>query len=262
MKTSLQNKTGRKNKKIWLIVFVAVIVAGAFSNSIRFLVSKTVVTAISPFFRSANYFGGAIYDFSYFIKSKKSLFDEVGRLKARNAELEKEFLMAEPMRKENEELKALFSQTNKKDYILGSIISRPPKAPYDIIVVDAGLESGAKEGMRALAYPGVMIGTVAEVFPKTSKIKLISFSGEETNVFLEEEKVSALAVGLGGGNLEIKMPSSFKINSGGKILTEGTFPLLVGEVGKIEVDLLNPFQKILFRLPVNLNEIKSVLVEK
>lgn len=262
MKTSLRNNTNKSSKKIWLAVFLILVVGGIFSDSVRFLFSRTVIVATLPFFKGSDYLGGAFYNLSYFVKNKKNLFAEANDLRIRNAELENEFLMTEFLRKENEELKSLFSQTNKKNYILGSIISRPPKVPHDMIIIDAGSDNGVAEGMRVLAYSNTMIGMVAEVFPKISKIKLISFSGEETNVFFEEEKVSAPAVGLGGGNLEIKMPSSFKIKSGGKILTDGTFPLIIGEVGKIEIDLLNPFQKILFRLPVNLNEIRSVLIEK
>ena len=111
--------------------------------------------------------------------------------------------------------------------------------------------------MRAVAYGSVLIGHVAEVFSGTSKIKLVSYPGEETNLFMENGKISAIGLGLGGGNIEVKIPSSVKINSGDKINTEGTSHYLLGTADKIEADALNPFQKIIFRMPVNLNELQK-----
>lgn len=118
--------------------------------------------------------------------------------------------------------------------------------------------------MMATAHANVLLGHVAEVFPTISKIKLISFSGEETNVMIESApaSISAIAVGRGGENLEIKLPSAIEIKSGDKIMTMGTFPLAVGVVEKVEIDLSDPFQKILFRLPINLQELKYVMIEK
>jgi len=156
----------------------------------------------------------------------------------------------------------MLSRPEKKSYILGSIISRPPQSPYDMVVVDTGSDNGVKQGMKAVAYGSVLIGHVAEVFPNTSKIKLVSYPGEETNLIMENAKISAIGLGLGGGNIEVKIPSSVKINSGDKINTEGTFYYLLGTADKIEADALNPFQKIIFRMPVNLNELQKIGLEK
>lgn len=155
------------------------------------------------------------------------------------------------------------------------IISRPPQSPYDILIIGAGSKNGIATGMMVMAQDNVLLGHVAEVFPLTSKIKLISFSGEETNVMIESQTtydvgsttdivshISAIAIGRGGENLEIKLPSAIEIKSGDKVMTMGTFPLAVGVVEKVEIDLSDPFQKILFRLPINIQELKYVMIEK
>jgi len=90
----------------------------------------------------------------------------------------------------------------------------------------------------------------------------VSYPGEETNLIMENGKISAIGLGLGGGNIEVKIPSSVKINSGDKINTEGTSHYLLGTADKIEADALNPFQKIIFRMPVNLNELQKIGLEK
>lgn len=148
------------------------------------------------------------------------------------------------------------------------IISRPPQSPYDILIIGAGSENGIKTGMTAMAQDNVLLGYVAEVFPSASKVKLISFPNEETNVLIESSGtgtstvVSAIAVGRGGENLEIKLPSSLAINSGDQVKTMGNFPLMAGTIEKVEMNLSDPFQKLLFRLPVNIQELKYVMIEK
>ena len=131
-----------------------------------------------------------------------------------------------------------------------------------MVVIDAGLDNGVKKGMKAVAYGSILLGHVAEVFPGVSKIKLVSYPGEETNLIIENAKISAIGLGLGGGNIEVRIPNSVKVNSGDKINTEGTFHYLLGTADKIETDALNPFQKIIFRMPVNLNELQKIGLEK
>jgi len=163
---------------------------------------------------------------------------------------------------------SLPKENEDKTYILASIISRPPQSPYDILIIDAGYDNEIRAGMLVTAYGNVLLGYIAEVFPSTSKVKLISFSGEETNVLIESAGtgtstvISAIAVGRGGENLEIKLPSSIAINFGDQVKTMGTFSFIVGTIEKVEISLSDPFQKLLFRLPVNIQELKYVMIEK
>jgi cell shape-determining protein MreC len=147
-----------------------------------------------------------------------------------------------------------------------SVISRPPQSPYDILIIDDGSDSGVRQGAKALFSTDVLLGYVSEVFGKTSKIKLVSFPGEETSVMIEPvsggTKISALAVGRGGGEMEIKIPSAIEIHSGDLIKTPGNYPLILGAVEKIETNLSDPFQLILFRLPINLQELDKIMIEK
>ena len=163
---------------------------------------------------------------------------------------------------------SLPKENEDKTYILASIISRPPQSPYDILIIDAGYDNEIRAGMLVTAYGNVLLGYIAEVFPSTSKVKLISFSGEETNVLIESAGtgtstvISAIAVGRGGENLEIKLPSSIAINFGDQVKTMRTFSFIVGTIEKVEISLSDPFQKLLFRLPVNIQELKYVMIEK
>jgi len=257
-----QNRDKRKKRKTWILIFAIFALLGATNGNVRNFTVKAIINVTSPVFKFSRFVAEKKDSIVFLFRNKQSMGEELNYLREINIELENEIILLESTKKENEELKILLSRPEKKSYILGSIISRPPQSPYDMIVIDAGSDAGVKNGMRAVAYGSVLIGHVVEVFTNTSKIKLVSYPGEETNLIMENGKISAIGLGLGGGNIEVKIPSSVKINSGDKINTEGTSHYLLGTADKIEADALNPFQKIIFRMPVNLNELQKIGLEK
>lgn len=235
--------------KIFILLLALFLIFIVFNDFARQIVIKPIMAVSRPFLN---------------LKLNNSS-DEVSNLKEKNAELESRILSYQALQKENEELKSLLSHApENKKYILASIISRPPQSPYDILIIDAGSDNGISNGMIATAYGNILIGYVQEVFSKTSKVKMVSFPKEETNIMIQssENEISAIAVGKGGGNLEIKLPNSIEIKSGDRITTMGTYPLVLGAVERIEVSISEPFQKILFRLPANIQQLKYLMIEK
>lgn len=255
---------GRKAKKTWIFIFAVFALLGATNGEARNFTVKIIIGATSPFFKLAKLTAEKKTNLFFLFKNKQFLNEELNFLKEKNIELENETILLESVKRENEELKTMLSRSDKKSYILGFVISRPPQSPYDTIVADVGSDNGVWRGMKAIAYSNVLIGHAVEVFSGVSKIKLISYPGEETNLVIETEnaKISAIGLGLGGGNIEVKIPSSVKVNSGDEITAEGAFRYLLGLADKIEIDPLNPFQKIIFRIPVNLNELQKIGLEK
>lgn len=258
-----QSKDKKSKRKIWVFIFIIFIALIVSNKHLKQVVSRSATVALTPFLKTGKLAGERWNNFTFFFKDKNRLRSEIERLTDKNTELEKKFLISDQLRAENEELKSLLSRTNDKKLVLASIVSRPPQSPYDVVIIDAGSDNGVEPGMKVTVYSSIIMGYVAEVFPKISKVKLISSSDEETSVVIviENEKVAAVGVGLGGGNMEIKIPNSIQVSSGDKITTAGTFPLLVGIAEKIEMNLPDPFQKILFRSPFNLQQVKYVTIE-
>lgn len=266
-KTFLQNKGWRARKFKWLVVFLTVFLGLAvYIKTVNYNVSAFSSALAGTFFRAGNSVGEWWSGNIFLLKSKKELFDENLNLKEKNSELEGKLVLYELLKKENEELKNFLSQNNEKKFVFAAIISKPPQSPYDIFLIDAGSENGLRAGMPVIVYDNILLGYMADVFTKTSKIKLVSYPGEELNVIIAstngEVQISAVAIGNGGGNMEIKLPNSIQVNSGDRVITTGTFPLLLGVVEKVEVSLSDPFQKIMFRTPVNFQELQSVMIEK
>jgi rod shape-determining protein MreC len=242
---SLQNKS-RKGRIIATAVVLLVFGFLVFSNGARQNVSRPLLKILTPV-----------------LNLKNSLNQNDGELEAKNAELEAKIISLSAIEKENEDLKALLSRIKNPDkYILGSVISRPPQSPYDILIIDAGSNEGVKNGAQVTAFSDVLLGYVTEIYPNYSKVKLISFPGQQTNVNLLTAKISGIATGDGGENMERQIPNSIDVNWGEQIVTQGTFPLAVGTVERIEVSTTEPFKKLFFRLPINLQELKYVVVEK
>lgn len=192
---------------------------------------------------------------------KKELMAENEFLKQRINELEISGEFSKFFEEENIELKESLSFFKERELMISSILLRPGYGIYNSLIIDSGSNDGAEKGMPALAFKDVFLGHVFDVTSDTSKVKLVSFPGEETNVFIGN-KISAIAVGRGGENLEIILPHDVDIRKGDIVTTLDTNPLYMGKVSEIERDLANPFQRIVFRLPVNIQELRYIFLVK
>ncbi len=194
-------------------------------------------------------------DKKYLQGENKSLREKISQLEIKNS-------LNEVSEKENIFLKSVFSAEEAKNFILASVILRPPLSPYDILIIDAGSKRGVKDGMLVLAAGNVLLGYVTDVSEEISKVRLISSFNEETNVLLEISGISAIAVGTGGENFRITLPRQIKVGVGDKVLTLGTQPYFVGFVEKIESQATDPYQKIIFRFPLNIQQLNQVFLLK
>lgn len=142
--------------------------------------------------------------------------------------------------------------------ILGKIIFRY----FDNLIIDAGEESGAKQGMKVIAYGNIFIGRISEVHQDYSRVKLISENDREENVFLGISGVSAIARGQGNYEFLIELPSSIEIALGENVYTLSPKPYLIGVLEKIEKSESESLQKLHFIYPFNFSELHSVFLVK
>lgn len=235
-------KSRQSKKKIVGLFLVAFFLLAVFNNSARNFFAGAGTVIFQPF----SSFGGSVINWAN--KGK--------------GDIETKSLDCEILKKENEELKEFLSRPDKKDFIFAYVESRPPQSPYDILVVDMGAENGVQNGMQAVAYDDILIGYVIETSESSSKIKLTSFPNEETNAVLFLSNNQVITTGKGGGNFEIKLPKSIEVNTGERVITIGASPMLLGMIEKIEINPSDPFQKLYFRFPFNLHELKYIAIKK
>jgi len=195
------------------------------------------------------------------LKDRKNLEQENISLRQRIAELEMEESFSKAISEENKKLKSALLLGNGHIFMAAGILLRPGYGIYNGLLIDAGSSGGVKEGMVVTAFGNVLIGYVSDVTPNLSRIKLVSFPGEETNVFLGN-RVSAIAVGDGSENMKIELPYDIDVNLGDTVVSLGSGSLFLGIVEKIFKEPANSFQEITFRLPVNIQELRYVYLIK
>jgi cell shape-determining protein MreC len=222
----------------------------------RFL-TKWAFSTLKPFLFFKSYLTNFAKDNLAVFKSKKELLKENQFLKNKLEEMSVSSQVSAHVLKQNKELRKIIFENRDKKLVAASIISRPGYGLYNSLIIDAGLDQGLKPGMIVTAFGMVYLGYLSDVFSDTSRVKLASFPEEETNVYIEGV-VSAIARGLGGENLEISLPYGVKVAIGDQITTLHSNPLFFGVVQKIIKEPTNPFQKIIFRIPINIQELRYV----
>ena len=190
--------------------------------------------------------------------SKSSLLEENETLKKEIRDISLKLLDRNLLYEENLSLKERLGRSGSGQTIVARVIVKPPQSIYDVLVVDVGSKEGIKGGEKVLYGDNIMIGEIAEVSEKTSKVRLFSSSGEQINVTIGNHAVPALATGAGGGNFEIKIPRDTPISLGDRILAPSIMPYFLGVVEYVESKESDPFERILFKSPISPLEIETV----
>lgn len=266
MKMTFRPSIKKTKKKFFLIgAFIALLLIVLVSERFSFgFLNKSIFYLLRPVFDARGRIINLWQDCLVSLKDKKDLQDENFSLRGKISELETKnmILSGNFLKSEDGSDQNILVGSDSQKFLTASVIFRPPQTPYDMLIIDSGSNQGIKEGMQAIVFGNILLGYVAEVFPDTSKVELISSFHEETNVVLESSNIPAIAVGLGGENFEIILPRPISVNLGERIIKLGNQPLLVGIVEKIENQNADPFQKIIFRLPLNIQYLKSVSLLK
>jgi cell shape-determining protein MreC len=146
-------------------------------------------------------------------------------------------------------------------HLLAAVLSRPPFAPYDELIVDTGANQGVTVGSNVYAPGNILIGTVADVLGETSKVALLSSPGQTYPVLIGSSHVPATATGRGGGQYQAQVPQATAIAQGDIVsdasIDDGAF----GTVTSVIDNPADPFETVLFAPPVNIYELRWVLID-
>ncbi len=195
------------------------------------------------------------------VRSKYSLERENQRLRGEIISNEVSLLLLAGAKRENDELKAILGRRPEGDIILASVLVRPPVSPYDTLVIDAGSNDGVEVGDLVFADGDVLVGEIAEVYRRQSKVALFSTPGKKINVSLGEAGVRTEAVGRGGGNFSASVPSDAEIKESDTVIFSDMKLHTLGVIEKITIDSAGSFSIVLWKIPVNINEIRFVEVK-
>lgn len=249
-----RHKSANVKRASLLIVFF-LIGAGLFS-----LIDNFIISTISPLWRAENRISRALGQGVDFFSSRQTLIRENADLKEKLASVEMELSSLYASQEQSRVLLELLGRTRREESVVASILTYPPQSPYDILVVDAGAQDRVVEGKTVFLPEGPELGVVSEVFSNTSKVKLFTTSGEETNAILERHNVPVVLQGIGAGNFKLVIPRDTEVEIGDRILSTRLTPSLLAVVEDIKVEPTDAFKEVLAKSPANIFNIRLVLI--
>ena len=162
---------------------------------------------------------------------------------------------------ENIELRNIFGHASSTSRMLAPVLKRPPAAPYDELIIDGGADRGFLAGNKVYAPGNVLIGQITDVLGQTSKVVLFSSPGQKYDVQIGSSHAPAVAVGRGGGQYQAELPRDAKIAEGDAVINSSLNDRVFGIVSSVITDPAQPFEKVLFAAPVNIYQLRWVLVD-
>lgn len=194
------------------------------------------------------------------IKSKSKLLEEISRLKGELDFKEATILKYEYLQNENERLRGLLGRSEEKSVLLSKILSKPNLSPYDTLIIDVGENNALSPGLLVLGGDSTPIGRIAEVYKETSLVRLFSSPLEKQTVEIGESGILGEAIGAGGGNFRVLLPKDVPVDQGDLIRIPGIDSNILGVVDLIDKRETETFIKIIFSSPLNIYQLKEVLV--
>jgi cell shape-determining protein MreC len=262
MKYHLKNKVrgNRKSNKTFFTVFFLVILLGLISILSPSTLPGRLNNLGKPVWKSREVILESFSGLRNILNSKSFLITENKKLKDELQTARETNIKINLLEKENKELKNILGRRTEAQRILARVLSKAGQSPYGTIIIDVGLNKVSKN-QEVFSGDSILIGLIDEVYKKTAKVKLLSAPGTSYEVEIGEEAIPATAIGLGGGNFEIKLPRGVDIKIGDAVIAPNLSIRLLGIVDYVDAELQNSIQKILFKSPINTNQIKWVEIE-
>ncbi|MEA2112366.1 MAG: rod shape-determining protein MreC [Patescibacteria group bacterium] len=257
----LKNNKNKSGKKRWLFFSLILLLMLSFYFGGLFIFTEPLHYVGRPVWFLKNYSMDAISSFTTAIKTKKNLTEENESLRDELSRINSKFLLLKLLEKENYELKTMLGRKDEdQEFILANILAKPNLSPYDSLILDIGKSEGAKKGAKVLINDNIILGELEEVYSKTSKVRMYSFPSDKLEVAVGFNKIIGTAEGKGGGNFEIKFPRDVIFEKGDVVVLPDMDLLILGTVESILTTPEDPLQTLLFRIPINIFELRWVQI--
>lgn len=242
------------------------------NNTPFFINAFLIIAGVALFLLTFSYIRGFVYHFispiaikngGYLFTSKRATAEKLETLTTTLNEKESALATLALLEKENAELKALFGRTQSDPGILAAVIALPSQSLYSTLVLDAGSDEGVEVGMAVLAFDATELGVIDSVTERRSVVILHSSPGKETaGTIVGSSDTTVKLIGRGGGEYEVRIPRELVFDPGMLIITQSVFPKPLAQIEHISTDPRDPFQRILAKTPVNIENTRWVTIKK
>lgn len=212
-----------------------------------------------PFWREAFMIGaGGFSSPSSLAAENEALRREIADLRLSMASSTAAILAAQ-----DQDLLAFFNRasTSPRTQRIAAVIARPGLLSSDELIIDLGGDDGVASTSGVYAPGRVFIGKVRELLPHSAKVALFTSPRESYPVLIGPKRVPATAVGRGGGQYRADVPHGSAVAAGDAVSDGSLYDRAFGVVTSVITDPANPFDTVLFAPPVNVSEIRYVMVE-
>jgi rod shape-determining protein MreC len=154
----------------------------------------------------------------------------------------------------------------QSDVTQSDVVGQDPNPYISFLIINRGDRDGLKVGMPAVTGGGRLVGRVAEVYPRWSKVQLLIDPGSRINGVVQVSRATGLAAGQPDGSLYLEqVPQSELVDVGDTVVTSGRgglMPkgLIIGQVAEIEKLDIDLYQRARLRPAVDFGRLDVVLV--
>ena len=148
----------------------------------------------------------------------------------------------------------------------GDVVGSEPNPYLRYVTINVGASQGVEVGMPVVSNGPGLLGRVAEVSPRASKVQLLTDPESAVAALLQISRVTGLVVGQPDGSLRMEyLPQDEEISVGDLVLTSGLggfMPkgLVIGQVTEVRKMDYELFQAALVRPAVDFSRLELVLV--
>jgi cell shape-determining protein MreC len=198
------------------------------------------------------------------LQTRKNLQHENTLLQERVTVLESKAAQQVLLQSDNDSLRSILKYTKNPDQIIATAAVITPRGASLLgqVTINQGQSAGIIPGDLVIVGDNVLLGTIHTATTNTAIVDLYSNNSyEHTGGFIIKNLgITTDGHGNGNGNFLLAVPSGVQVVDG-DVITLPQYPdRVVGIIKSIESDPRDPFQKVIARTPININELKFVQV--
>ncbi|MEX0931086.1 MAG: rod shape-determining protein MreC [Candidatus Paceibacterota bacterium] len=136
------------------------------------------------------------------------------------------------MREENTSLRSLLGATTT-ERIAAGVIGRPTELPYDVFLIDKGIQDGIVAQTPVYIANDQVVGFVAEVYQHTSVVTLVTTPNFVSTVYIYGPNIYTTAIGMGSGSMRVNVPQGIVLTEGDLVVIPSLDSGIYGEISVI-----------------------------
>jgi cell shape-determining protein MreC len=169
-----------------------------------------------------------------YIRDRASLEREMDDLRNQIATESGERFTIDLLTAENNELRKLLGNSATTSRTVAGVVGRPNKLPYDVLVIDKGVEDGIVEGAPVFIGDQTVIGIIKKTFPKTSVVELVTSPGYTVSVYIFGPNIYTNATGIGGGQMRVGVPQGITLKEGDLVVLPSVDSGIYGSISVVD----------------------------